>query len=70
MFVKIIKKINAWLHLWLGLASGVVVIVLGITGCILVFEQEIKSLAYPWLHVKKQPRTIGIGPFHPLPIGS
>lgn len=46
------KKINAWFHLWLGLASGIVVFVLGITGCVLVFEQEIKSLSTPWLHAE------------------
>ncbi len=48
-----IKKVNAWLHLWLGLVSGIVVVILGITGCILVFEQEIKQLTSPWLHVEK-----------------
>jgi uncharacterized iron-regulated membrane protein len=48
-----LKKINAWLHLWLGLVSGVIVVILSITGCVLVFEQEIKSLTSPWLHVKK-----------------
>lgn len=47
------KRINAWFHLWLGLASGIVVFVLGITGCILVFEQEIKSITSPWLHAQK-----------------
>lgn len=47
------KKINAWFHLWLGLASGIVVFILGITGCVLVFEQEIKSLTSPWLHAEK-----------------
>ena len=47
------KKINAWLHLWLGLASGIVVVILSITGCILVFEQEIKSLTSPWLHAER-----------------
>jgi len=46
------KKINAWFHLWLGLISGIVVVILGITGCILVFEQEIKSLSSPWLHAE------------------
>jgi uncharacterized iron-regulated membrane protein len=46
------KKINAWLHLWLGLASGIVVFILGITGCVLVFELEIKSLSSPWLHAE------------------
>jgi uncharacterized iron-regulated membrane protein len=45
-----VKKINAWLHLWLGLASGLVMLILGLTGCALVFEQEIKLLSTPWLH--------------------
>lgn len=53
MLLKPLKKLNAWLHLWLGLVSGIIVIILGITGCILVFEQEIKSLSYPWLHADK-----------------
>lgn len=47
------KKINAWFHLWFGIASGIVVFVLGITGCVLVFEQEIKSLSSPWLHAER-----------------
>jgi len=46
------KTINAWFHLWFGLASGIVVFVLGITGCVLVFEREIKSLTSPWLHAE------------------
>ncbi|TZF84155.1 PepSY domain-containing protein [Pedobacter sp. BS3] len=49
----LLKKINAWLHLWLGLFSGIIVFILGITGCILVFEQEIRSISEPWLHVAK-----------------
>ncbi|WDF69738.1 PepSY-associated TM helix domain-containing protein [Sphingobacterium oryzagri] len=44
---KIVLKINAWLHLWLGLASGIIVVILAITGCALVFEEEIK---YSWLY--------------------
>jgi uncharacterized iron-regulated membrane protein len=48
------KKINAWLHLWLGLASGIIVVILSITGCILVFEQEIRQLTSPWLHVEQK----------------
>ncbi|MET1055560.1 MAG: PepSY-associated TM helix domain-containing protein [Pedobacter sp.] len=46
-------KINAWFHLWLGIASGIVVLILGITGCILVFEQEIKQLSRPWFRAEK-----------------
>lgn len=49
------SKINAWLHLWLGLASGIIVFIMAITGCILVFEQEIKQLTSPWLNVEAQP---------------
>ncbi|MBS7252817.1 PepSY-associated TM helix domain-containing protein [Flavobacterium branchiicola] len=48
------SKINAWLHLWLGLASGIIVFIMAITGCILVFEQEIKALTSPWLNVEAQ----------------
>ena len=48
------SKINAWLHLWLGLASGIVVLIMGITGCILVFEHEIKAMTSPWLNVEAQ----------------
>ncbi len=46
------KKINAWFHLWFGLASGIVVFVLGITGCVLVFEQEIKGINAPWVYAE------------------
>lgn len=48
----IIKKIIAWLHLWLGLVSGIIVVILGITGSILVFEQEINSFTKPWLNAQ------------------
>lgn len=48
------KKINAWLHLWLGIASGIIVFIISITGCILVFEQEINSLLDAKLNVEPQ----------------
>lgn len=48
------SKVNAWLHLWLGLASGLIVFIMAITGCILVFEQEIKTLTSPYLNVQAQ----------------
>ena len=40
------KKAIVQIHLWLGLTSGLVVFVLGITGCIYVFEDELKSFFY------------------------
>jgi uncharacterized iron-regulated membrane protein len=39
--------INNWLHLWLGLASAVVVFIVCITGCIWVFNEEITGLLHP-----------------------
>lgn len=48
------KKINAFLHLWLGLGSGLIVFIVSITGCIYVFEKEIRSLYEPWQYVKPQ----------------
>lgn len=56
------SKINAWLHLWMGLVSGLIVVFLSITGCILVFEQEIKSLSSPWLHAEKPPGGVQLAP--------
>lgn len=44
-------KINAFLHLWLGLLSGLVVFILGLTGCILAFQQEIEDITEPWRRV-------------------
>lgn len=35
-----IKKLIGQVHLWLGLASGIVVFIVGITGCLYVFRDE------------------------------
>jgi len=40
------KQIIGKLHLWLGLASGLVVFILGVTGCMLAFEYELKEIIY------------------------
>lgn len=47
-----IRKIISKLHLWLGLSSGLLVLFLGITGCMLAFELEIRSLTEPFRNVK------------------
>ncbi len=44
----------AWLHLWLGLASGIIVVIVSLTGCIYVFETEIKDFIEDWRFVKPQ----------------
>lgn len=48
------KKITAWLHLWLGLISGLIVFIVSITGATYVFEKEIRSLYEPWKFVQPQ----------------
>lgn len=39
-----VKKVVGKVHLWLGLASGLVVFMVATTGCILAFQEEIKDL--------------------------
>lgn len=49
------KKIIHWLHLWLGLTSGLVVLIVGLTGCLYVFINEIESVTEPYKYVASQP---------------
>jgi uncharacterized iron-regulated membrane protein len=53
-----VKKITGKIHLWLGLTSGIIVLFLGITGCILAFEQEIKSVIEPYRYVESSNRPV------------
>lgn len=46
-FQNYIKKI----HLWLGLSSGITVIILGITGCLYVFEEELRPLIHDYYYI-------------------
>ncbi|EMR01000.1 PepSY-associated TM helix domain-containing protein [Cesiribacter andamanensis] len=49
-----IRRINDWLHLWLGLGSGIIVFIVSITGCLYAFEEEIKDALEPWRFVEAQ----------------
>jgi uncharacterized iron-regulated membrane protein len=40
--MKRIKQLAGFVHLWLGLSSGLILIVVAITGCIWAFEEEIR----------------------------
>ncbi|HTE26027.1 PepSY-associated TM helix domain-containing protein [Flavitalea sp.] len=42
------------LHLILGLASGLIIVILGVTGCLLAFEVEIRNLTEPFKNLKSQ----------------
>ncbi|TDP01573.1 PepSY-associated TM helix domain-containing protein [Flavobacterium sp. 245] len=46
-FKNFIKKT----HLWLGLSSGIIVIILGITGCLYVFEEELRPIIHDYYYV-------------------
>ncbi len=52
-FKKFIRKI----HLWLGLSSGLIVCFLGITGCILAFELEIRSMTEQYRNVSIEKKS-------------
>jgi uncharacterized iron-regulated membrane protein len=52
------KKINNWLHLWLGLISGIIVLIVCITGCIWVFNEEITGLLEPETRVERQEKQV------------
>jgi uncharacterized iron-regulated membrane protein len=48
------KKAVGKLHLWLGLASGLVVFIVSLTGAIFVFQDDIRDLTEPWRKVPAQ----------------
>ncbi|TDP03187.1 PepSY-associated TM helix domain-containing protein [Flavobacterium sp. 245] len=45
MISKQIKNTARQIHLWIGLATGLIVFIISITGCIYVFEEEIRSFS-------------------------
>jgi len=40
------KNIISKLHLWLGLSSGLVVFIVALTGCLLVFQDDLRDVFY------------------------
>jgi uncharacterized iron-regulated membrane protein len=52
------KKINNWLHLWLGLGSGIIVFIVCVTGCIWVFNEEITGLLEPESNIAYQAKPV------------
>eukprot|EP01012_Entosiphon_sulcatum_P026916 TRINITY_DN32418_c0_g1_i1.p1 TRINITY_DN32418_c0_g1~~TRINITY_DN32418_c0_g1_i1.p1 ORF type:complete len:132 (-),score=7.24 TRINITY_DN32418_c0_g1_i1:19-414(-) len=55
---SVFNRINKWLHLWLGLISGVIVLIVCITGCIWVFNEEITGLLEPETKIEKQDKPV------------
>lgn len=49
-----LKRWAGRLHLWLGLITGLIVLIVAITGCIYVFHDEIKDAVFDWRKVEVQ----------------
>nr|WP_315035736.1 PepSY-associated TM helix domain-containing protein [uncultured Chryseobacterium sp.] len=45
-------RISAWLHLWLGLISGIIIVIICLTGITWSFRDEIKDWLQPELKIK------------------
>ncbi|WP_113638570.1 PepSY-associated TM helix domain-containing protein [Nubsella zeaxanthinifaciens] len=59
--IKKKKTLKYWvgrLHLWLGLISGIFVVFLGITGCILAFEREIEDATQTYRFTELQNKPL------------
>lgn len=53
------KKLIRQLHLYFGLASGVVVLIVSLTGCLYVYEEELRDWFYaPRLYVSEIPADV------------
>jgi uncharacterized iron-regulated membrane protein len=63
---NILKKISSQLHLWLGISSGLVVFVVALTGCILVFEEELEPVIHRSFHVVTVPENLSRLPLDSL----
>lgn len=61
-----IKKIVAFLHLWLGLISGIIVFIVAITGCLFVFQHEINSVVHHNKFYVEMPQHTKVLPFSKL----
>jgi uncharacterized iron-regulated membrane protein len=54
---KTAKKIASQLHLWLGISSGLVVFIVALTGCLLVFEEELEPVINKSFHIVQIPES-------------
>jgi len=52
------RKAVGKLHLWLGLASGLIVLIVSLSGAVFVFQDEIRDITQPWRRVAVQARPM------------
>jgi uncharacterized iron-regulated membrane protein len=56
---SLFRKIIDTTHLWLGLASGIIVVIISLTGCLFVFQKEISDVYYrKALHVTPENKPV------------
>lgn len=55
---SVFTRTYKWLHLWLGLASGFIVLIVCVTGCIWVFNEEIEGLLEPQTKIERQDKPV------------
>lgn len=53
-----LKKIILQIHLWLGMISGLIILFLGVTGCLLSFQKEIESATQSYRYVKDENKQL------------
>ncbi|WP_027303380.1 PepSY-associated TM helix domain-containing protein [Rudanella lutea] len=53
-----VKKVVGKIHLWLGLASGLVVFIVAVTGCLYAFKTEIEDLTQSYRYVPAEARPV------------
>ena len=61
-----IKKGVIFLHKWLGIISGIVLLIVSLTGCIYVFQDELKLQCYPERYYIQNPNEAS----HHLPVST
>jgi uncharacterized iron-regulated membrane protein len=52
------RKISEWLHLWLGLLSGIIVFVVCLTGAIWVWRYEVWNFTEPYQRISPQDKAM------------
>lgn len=63
-----IKKTILWIHKWLGLLSGLVIVIISLTGSIYVFHDDLKLMFYPEKYYLNTP--IPNDSSQPLPVST
>lgn len=61
-----VKSWILWLHKWLGLLSGIVVVIVSLTGCIYVFHDDLKTIVYPIKYYRTDVNRVTSGETLPL----